>query len=255
MINLIYCDESRQNMDRYMVIGGIVVSQQSLWFVEKTFAELRKLEKIGKTEMKWNKVSKSWQPKYERWVKEFFNLNRLNLVHFCSLIVDMHKVDHKRFNQGDKELGFYKFYYQLLLHCFGKHYCPNPVTDRLIVYPDKRTTSYDVSGLTRYLNAGMKSKLGVGTNPFLSVEPKESKDYDLIQTADILIGAMGYHKNGLHVVKDGSPAKRNLAAYIAKSAHVRSLGHSTAPGNLRFSIWNFRLQEKRVGKVMARSRA
>ncbi|MEZ5433536.1 MAG: hypothetical protein R3F31_20715 [Verrucomicrobiales bacterium] len=37
-------------------------------------------------------------------------------VRFRAIVIDRTKIDLVRFHDGDGELGFYKFYYQLLLH-------------------------------------------------------------------------------------------------------------------------------------------
>ncbi len=53
----IYCDESRQTADRYMVIGGIIAQREN----ETSFAEAMKLFRQGQNmhaELKWTKVSK-----------------------------------------------------------------------------------------------------------------------------------------------------------------------------------------------------
>jgi hypothetical protein len=58
-----------------------------------------------------------------------------------NLIVDNHQINHQKFNQGDKEIGFYKFYYQLLFHCFGRRYYLKD-DDRFILHLDSRSTNY-----------------------------------------------------------------------------------------------------------------
>ena len=39
---------------------------------------------------------------------------------FRCIVVDKRKVNDEVFNDGDKELGFYKFYYHLILNMFAK---------------------------------------------------------------------------------------------------------------------------------------
>lgn len=174
MLYHIYCDESRQSKDRYMVLGGIIIPADNVAEFNQTMAKFR-IEQNMKAELKWTKVSNQKLLQYKRFMEYFFALNNTDKLHFRSIIIDNHQVDHQRFSSGDKEPGFYKFYYQLLLHCFGRSYCKDP-DDRFIVYLDYRTTTYSINTLKFVLNRGMKKKLGIDTKPFVSMEPKNSKN-------------------------------------------------------------------------------
>lgn len=59
----IYCDESRQTADRYMVIGGIITTRQN----EQPFSEAMSLYRQSNnmySELKWTKVSDQKQKEY-----------------------------------------------------------------------------------------------------------------------------------------------------------------------------------------------
>jgi hypothetical protein len=64
-----------------------------------------------------------------------------------------------------------------------------------------------------------------------------------MQINDILIGAIGYQKNGCDKVAGCSLAKVELAAHIRTLADVRNMGKNTRYGVQRFKVWNFRLRE------------
>lgn len=64
-------------------------------------------------EMKWGKVSNSKINAYGRTVKAFFDDPAFRPFHFHSLVVDTHKVNHNKHNQGSREIGFNKEVYQL----------------------------------------------------------------------------------------------------------------------------------------------
>lgn len=59
---------------------------------------------------------------------------------------------------------------------------------------------------------------------------------------DVILGAIGFHKNGFHELWESSPAKIELAAYIAEKAGFKILGANTAYGRIRFKIWNLKLK-------------
>jgi hypothetical protein len=242
MIYHIYCDESRQTKDRYMVLGGLIIEQTELAEFKNTMQRYRRVENMH-AELKWNRVSNQKLAQYEKFMEYFFALNNTDIVHFHSIILDNHQINHKKFNRGDKELGFYKFYYQLLLNCFGKWYCNKRTDVKFIVHLDQRTTKYKLDNLKRILNYGMNKQFGNSSAPFVSVEPRDSKKADLIQLNDILIGAIGFQKNGYELRASSRYAKKYLANYIAQQVGLRDLKSNTPFSQARFKIWNFKLQK------------
>ncbi len=235
----IFCDESRQSAERYMVLGGMIISQNYLSVFDETMAAFREKTKMF-AELKWTKVSNQKIEEYKTFIEYFFALNNSSYAHFHCMIVDNNQVDHKRYSGGDKEAGFYKFYYQFILNCFARNY-PNV---RFIVHLDYRNSSYSLDNFKDILNNGAAKKLGNTSRPFVAVEPIDSKKSEVVQLNDILLGAVGYQKNGLHLIPTGKESKRLLAAYIASSAGLRDLSHDTHYGQIRFKIWNIRLRDK-----------
>lgn len=242
MIYHVYCDESRQSKDRYMVIGGTIIPSDNVEQFNKTMQEYRTEQKMF-SELKWSKVTNQKLTEYKRFVEYFFALNNTDNLHFHCIIIDNHQVDHKKYNKGDKELGFYKFYYQLLLHCFGKRYYREDGNDRFIVHLDYRTTHYSLNTLKTVLNRGIKKKYSVDTSPFVSIEPRESKKSELIQINDIILGAIGFQKNGYDLLAGTRDSKKELAKYIAEQAGLPGLRQNSPWGKIRFTIWNFNLRK------------
>lgn len=241
MVYNIYCDESRQSKDRYMVLGGIIIPQHNIAEFNATMQNFR-IEQNMHAELKWTKVSNQKVSEYKRFVDYFFALNNTDKLHFHSIVIDNHKVEHKRFSKGNKELGFYKFYYQLLLYSFGKIYCRNREDDRFIVILDYRNTTYSLNTLKVVLNRGMKKKFSNSTNPFVAIEPRDSKESEIIQINDIILGAIGFQKNGYHLLAHARQAKKDLANYIASEAGMDNLCKNSPWGKKRFTIWNFKLK-------------
>jgi len=242
MLHHIYCDESRQSKDRFMVFSGIIIPQGNVITFEKTMKKYRE-ECNMHSELKWSKVSKQKLNEYKRFIEYFFSLNNTDKLHFKSIIIDNHKVNHKIFNSGDKELGFYKFYYQLLL-LFGRSYYNSKNLDtKFIIYPDHRNTKYSLNELKLILNNGISKKLQLtNIQPYKSIEPLNSKSSEIIQINDIILGAIGYIKNGYHLLADSSKAKVELCDYIVKLSGVENLSDDTKFTERRFTIWNFPLK-------------
>lgn len=242
MIYHIYCDESRQSKDRFMVIGGIIIPSDSVNEFSQTMQKFRTEQKMF-AELKWSKVTNQKLSEYKRFVEYFFALNNTDNLHFHCIIIDNHQVNHKKFSKGDKELGFYKFYYQLLLHSFGKKYYREGEEDRFIVHLDYRNTHYSLNTLKTVLNRGIKKKYTIDTSPFVSIEPRDSKKSELIQVNDIILGAIGFQKNGYDLLANTRESKKELAKYIAEQGGLPDLKRNSPWGKSRFTIWNFNLRK------------
>lgn len=239
----IYCDESRQTSHRYMVLGGFVIHQDEVEQFKSTMAGFRH-EMNMHAELKWQKVSNGKLSEYKRFIDYFFALNNTDIVHFHCVVFDTHQINHKAHNSGNKETGFYKFYYQLLFHCFAKNYLSESNDVRLIIHLDERTTSYKLNDLKDVLNNGIKKHLKITNKRILSVQPVDSKNHDISQIADIILGAIGFQKNGYDLLSGSSKAKIDIADYIARGAGIYDLKESTRFGVIRFKIWNFRFKSK-----------
>jgi hypothetical protein len=230
----IYCDESRQTADRYMVIGGVILTRE----MEAQFAQTMSLYRSGNNmnaEIKWSKVSNQKQKEYQALVDLFFSLNCA--IHFKAIVIDTHEIDHKRFNKNNPELGFYKLMYQFLLHSFGRYLQAN---DQCIITLDERTTSYyKLSTLCAILNNGLHKKYPNLNQPVRNIQATDSKKSDLIQIADVLMGAIGYQMNDAHIRTDARKSKIFWAEYIARKAGLINLKQETPFGNRNFSIWHF----------------
>lgn len=230
----IYCDESRQTADRYMVIGGLIAAREN----EDAFMQAMNLYRQSnnmKSELKWTKVSGQKLEEYRALIDLFFSVNRA--FHFKAIVVDTQEMDNRQYNKSDAELGFYKLMYQFLLHSFGEYLQPD---DKCIVFLDYRTTSiYKLSTLCAVLNNGLKKKYKLPTPPVKNIQALDSKSSDFIQVADVIMGAIGYEMNGAHTRTDAKRSKILLAEYIAKKAGLVNLQQPTPRSQRHFSIWHF----------------
>ncbi len=224
----IYTDESYIKDGRYMLIGGLWIAKENI-IETKTFVDVFKTENSMTNELKWTKVSNGRIIEYKRFVDIFFQ----SKMKFNCIVVDKHIVDHTTFNDGDKELGFYKFYYQLISRncAFNCHY--NLYLDQM---NNKKKSRY--SELKERLNRYLVSQ----NSKCIHIEPVDSKKESMIQLVDVLLGAVGYSWN----LNNSSPAKLRLIEYI-QSKLGRRLTHPTSLHENKFNIWNFRLRKTRPG--------
>lgn len=235
----IYADESAQDGQKFMLLGGIAVKGAYLKEFEKEIDQLRVSTNMSK-ELKWSKVTNQKVEEYRQFIELFFRWNDAGNVTFHCMILETAKISYPQFG-GSYELGFYKFFYQLLLHTFGKKYGQN---NDLYVFLDQRQTGYALDDLRRILNNGMKSRYGIDRRPFRLVEFADSKKSGSVQIADIVLGSLGFHKNEFHLRPDAKPSKKELSEFVMQTAQLRDGLPNTPFSRSRFTVWNFALKEK-----------
>jgi hypothetical protein len=234
----IYCDESCQDNHNYMLLGGVAIKSSLVSIFESDMDKIRKQTNMHK-ELKWSKLTNQKYIEYRRFVDLFFEWNKSNKLFFHCIIFDNTKINHRQFS-GSYELGFYKFYYQLLLHTFGKNYGKN---NDLYAFLDQRPTGYDLTELRRILNNGMDSRYKIDRRPFRLVEPADSKKIAVLQVADLVLGALGYRKNNRHKDPGTKQAKIDMSAYILAKANLREGLPNTPMTMSEFTVWNFQLSK------------
>lgn len=235
----IYCDESCQDSHNFMLLGGIAIKAELVPSFESAVAQIRQETNMHK-ELKWSRVTPQKQAEYQKFIDLFFDWNESGQLSFHCMILDNTKIDHRQFG-GSYELGFYKFVYQLLLHCFGKRYGGS---NDLHVFLDQRQTGYDMGEVRKILNNGMTARFKNDRRPFRLVEPVDSKKVSAIQINDLILGALGYRKNKRHLVAGTKQAKIDLSGYVMKRAGLKPDLKSTPLTQSQFTVWDFMLREK-----------
>jgi hypothetical protein len=116
----VYCDEARPDLFcskkppvDYLVIGSLWSHREDRAGLKTAIHELRNRHKVG-GEFKWQKVSPSRVAFYQDLIALFFSEG--DRLRFRCIAVNRTKVDLVKYHNSDQELGFYKFYYQLLHH-------------------------------------------------------------------------------------------------------------------------------------------
>jgi len=178
----VYCDESRPDLlssehpnAKFMVIGGLWLPSDSRQALKDEIHSLRNRHKIG-GEFKWQKISPSRIAFYEDLMEWFYSKGEQ--LRFRCIAVEKQKLNLVKYHNNDQELGFYKFYYQLLHHWifdFNEYaiFCDfksNRARDRLKVLQ----RCLDLSNLSSDVK---------------SVQAIPSEKSVLIQLTDVLTGA------------------------------------------------------------------
>lgn len=224
----VYCDESFVDLftsatpkAKYMLIGSLWLPSELRKDVKQKITDIRKRHGAW-GEIKWVKVSPAKFAFYRDLVDLFFAYDRD--MRFRCIAID-NNVYNSAFHGGDNELGFYKFYYQMLKHWIldGNEYSifcdlkSNRNKDRMRI-------------LHRYLEqANMLASV-------VSVQAVPSSESVLIQFSDLLLGLASRSMNN----RSGtSQAKNALLKYFEEK-----LGQEISPtarNAYKFNIFKIHL--------------
>lgn len=231
----VFIDESSQTQNRYLVIGAGIVPAGDSAPANETLMACRKPELNAYGELKWVKVSTAKSPAYKRTVDAFFDSQALRSGEFHCVVIDTSRFDHRRFNQGDREIGFSKEIFQLCRK-IGRLY---PGTFH--VYLDRRETTETPEKVRLILNRAAKRDGDRREWPYRRMQFRDSKSLPLLQLVDIFCGALAYALNGHAKAPGASPAKTGLSAHVLARAGIGNpFVDTTRKG--KFTIWHRQLK-------------
>ena len=124
---------------KYAAIGGIWIPSTFRKEFKEKITEIKRTHNVY-GELKWNKVSGKYQALYNSLIDYFFSTQH---IRFRVILINVEKVNNDYFNGSSAELGFYKFYYQLIKHWIYDGYEYN-------VFLDYKVTELNVLSLLRH---------------------------------------------------------------------------------------------------------
>lgn len=228
----IYCDESchlpNDNTD-LMVIGGVTCPKEKTEYINKAIRDIKEYYGVYKfAEIKWTKVSASKCDMYKELVNLFFDNSYLNFRAVVAL---------KKSKLNLKKFGLtYDDWYQRIYFLTLREMID--IGNKYNVYVDIKDTkgSEKIDTLKNILN-------NVTSNYFYdetvkNIQLVRSDQIQLLQLADLLIGAVSYKNRGLKENK----AKIELIKQIEKRAG-RSLDFNSPKDETKFNIFKWQPRE------------
>lgn len=234
----VYCDESchlEHDNSNVMVLGAICCPKNSRLNI---FKDIRKIKKdfglSNSFEIKWTKVGDKKADFYIELIKYFIENNELS---FRGLIVPNKKIiDNEQYCQS-WDTFYYKMYYYLLrnLITFEKSYN---------IYIDIKDTngSKKREKLLDILNTIKNEYLYSENSPVKNLQAVQSKEVELIQLTDLIIGALCYENRGLSKEKDSNAGKLKIIEYLENTIGI-PLTISTPPNESKFNIFKINLKD------------
>jgi len=222
---VIYCDESCYDLTahhRFMAIGGLQLPRSPKPEISHKLRLLMRSLKLN-SEVKWSKVSDKRLKDYQKLVDFFFSRTELS---FRAIVVEQAKVKMELHGQ-DRELAFYKFYYEMLEKWLlsGNEYLI------LLDYKNNKGANR-YKTLKTYLERYLRGKAWI-----FDLTVINSKETPLAQLCDLLTGAVAAAWN--QPVPES--AKESLTKYIASQIGRHTLRLSTPLSETKFNIFKIDL--------------
>ena len=229
----IYCDESchlEHDRQKVMILSAIRCPKNER---KQIYNDIRKIKQEhgvnSLTEVKWTKISKSKINLYKDLIEYFYVNNNLS---FRAVIINKNQIDIKRYNKNFDEF-YYKVYYQLLtgiIVASMKNY----------IYLDIKDTrsSTKVKKLQKILSNDI---FDFNMEHIKNVQSINSKESELLQIADVMMGAIGYLNRNEHLKETASEAKKELLNFIIEKSRY-SLKKSTLLGEDKFNLFFMQLR-------------
>ena len=212
MIN-IYCDESchlEHDNSNIMVLGAMSCKADAK---ETIFKDIRKIKmEFGldsRFEIKWTKISKSKVDFYKRLVDYFFENDNL----WFRGIIACHKknLNNCKYNDGDYNTWYYKMYFSLL----------NPIiyeSEKYKILIDIKDT-HGGPRVKKLHEVLCNNKYDFKSEVIQGIYQINSKESEILQLADLMIGALSYYHRGL-LTNGLNSGKVELINYIQKKYKI-----------------------------------
>lgn len=204
----IYCDESchlEHDGIRVMVLGAIWCKADRSAAIARRVRDIKaKHDLKPDLEVKWTKVSPAKLAFYVDLVEYFFDEDDL---HFRGVVIpDKSRLDHAAFGQ-DHDTWYYKMFFRLLEPLINPQCGYHVYLDIKDTQSEqKRAKLEEVLRNSRYDSHG---------HIIRRVQQIRSHESELMQVADLLIGAICHHNRGL----ESSPAKTEVIRRIQRRSN------------------------------------
>jgi hypothetical protein len=224
----IYCDESchlENDRQKAMVLGAVACPKDKTLEAFKHIRAIKTLHKLNELfEIKWTKVSPAKVKFYSDLIEYFFNEKFLS---FRALIIpDKNILDHAKFSQ-DHDTWYYKMYFNMLKVMISPE-------DTYNIYVDIKDTRGN-DKIRKLHDILANEHYDFDKKIILKIQQVHSHEIELLQLADLLIGALSYVNRELET----SPAKNKLVTLI-KDKTGYSLTRNTLYKEAKFNLFAWR---------------
>lgn len=260
----IICDESAKKGKYFSnFYGGVIFRSRDQEAIEAALQEKKEELNLLK-ELKWTSVTSNYVEKYSEFIDYYFTFIASRRLK-TRIMFTQNMFRPKGLSTEQIDVGYFLLYYQLIKHGFGIRYSNPNALDRVyfnLLFDEMPDTKEKVEFFKRKLSEIPELSGFRGTRlhiPYDQIAEVDSKSHNILQGLDIILGAMNFRLNDLHLVKpEGSRrrGKRTIAKerlYKKINANIRriypnfNIGVSTGTANSLsnhwehpYRHWNFR---------------
>lgn len=250
---VVFCDESDSKGEYFSnFYGGVLVGGSRLQAISERLNRI-KLDQEIRGEVKWQKVSTAYLDKYQRLMTAFFD--ELRAEHLkVRIMFTQNAWQPTRLSPEDRDLGYFKLYYQFLKHAFGLAHIDNPRPEiRLRIYldelPDSKEKCQRFKDYLRQLPRQLSSPATAIVIDAQDIAEVRSHEHVLLQCLDVVLGAICFRLNNRHkAIPNGQTqrgnrtvAKDHLYRHILKQINTLrpkfNIGISTGCDNDPANRW------------------
>lgn len=229
----VYCDESchlENDQQSVMILSAIRCLKSERRQIYSDIRNIKTKHGINPTtEVKWTKVSKSKINLYKELIEYFFASDNIS---FRAVIIDKNQLDIKKYNKNFDEF-YYKVYFQLLTRIIV-------ASMKNYIYLDIKDTrsSTKVKKLQEVLSNDI---FDFNMEHIMNVQSINSRESELLQIADVMMGAIGYLNRNEHLNENSSETKKELLKFLIEKSGY-SLKKSTLLGEDKFNLFFMQLR-------------
>lgn len=240
---ILYCDESSQSGDKYGdFFGGCLVSSVDLPIIVSALEKCKTEENLF-GEIKWTKLTAKYLQKYIHVIDIFFDYMAQGKIKMRVMFRDINDQPSTQYSSDEK---YFKLYYQFIKHAFGFMHIPPELGHVYTrIYVDKLPDTVEKCRKFKQVVLAMPHTKDFAHSNF-DIRPDDiaeiiSHDHVLLQCVDIVLGAMYFRLNDLHLAKPEGQETRGKRT-IAKEKlykHIRQRINAIVPNfNIGVSTGN-----------------
>ena len=236
---ILYADESTQKGAHYSsFFGGLLISSQMSGPVSSALAaEKRRLNLHN--EVKWKKVSQNYLVKYKQLMSQFFEFVQDDIIKVRIMFIPNSRIP-QRLSKHHRANKYTLLYYQFIKHAFDYRYSnlgPGRIylqvrMDNLPGTPPQKQEFFNfLYALNIHSKEFITSNNGEFYIPSAGIGEIDSREHDLLQCLDVVLGAMQFRLNRGYAVINPETGKR-ASKTIAKdelSTHILNLVRDIIP--------------------------
>jgi Protein of unknown function (DUF3800) len=202
---IIYCDESDISGKHFSNFygGALVESAHQLEVIERLTNKKAELN-LG-AEVKWQKISEHYADKYIAFVEEVFALlgeQKLKI----RIMFTQNYFGAAGLTSAQRENSFFLLYYQFVKHAFGLRYAGKSSAETKVrIYFDKLPDTDEKCAAFKGFVVGLNKNAYFRDGSILLKEDQiaevDSKQHVIMQSLDVVMGAMQFRLNDKHLEK------------------------------------------------------